>query len=358
MKRIEFLYDQLTPLPPTVHTDEKRLRQILINLLSNAIKFTRSGHVSFIVRYRSQVAEFEVRDTGPGIPPDDLERIFEPFERGRHHGGFVPGIGLGLTITKLLSEIMGGDISVTSTLGEGSSFKVRLMLSASSQTGLEAARETQIIGYEGPRRTIIVADDEPAHRELMHEILIPLGFILLSTRDGEECLNLAAHCEPDLFLLDIAMPGMDGWELVRRLRKMGHERVPIIMVSANAGEGSQTRGADDGHDGYLIKPIIIAQLLEMIGARLQLEWIKSAELVSNGSDSMPSFMDVPERRHIEELAQLGRIGYVRGIHEKLDEIEELDPSYAAFATYLRSCIKDFDVKLYMSTIEGLPLHGA
>src|SRR5690606_1268276 len=112
-----------------VRTDEKRLRQILVNLLSNAIKFTASGYVSFEVGYRMQVASFTVEDSGSGIAPDDLDHIFEPFVRGAaEKNRFTPGLGLGLTITKLLTETLGGEITVSSTVGTGTRFQARLML--------------------------------------------------------------------------------------------------------------------------------------------------------------------------------------------------------------------------------------
>ena len=117
------------PLPDVVIADEKRLRQILINLLSNAVKYTPSGTIDFEIFYRNQVAEFRITDTGPGIEKSQLERIFDPFERVRNRDtANLPGTGLGLTIVKLLTEIMGGDLQVKSELGSGSEFKVSLLL--------------------------------------------------------------------------------------------------------------------------------------------------------------------------------------------------------------------------------------
>src|SRR5262249_2387999 len=127
---IDFVYTRPPNLPAFVHVDQKRLRQILINLLSNAIKYTERGSASLVVRYRSQVAEFEVSDTGVGIPAHEPERVFEPFERGRGASvRAIPGTGLGLTITKLLTQIMGGEINAASVEGKGTTFTVRLLLS-------------------------------------------------------------------------------------------------------------------------------------------------------------------------------------------------------------------------------------
>ncbi|MDU3042205.1 ATP-binding protein, partial [Bradyrhizobium sp.] len=202
-KGIDFVFKRPAVLPLVVYADEKRLRQILINLLSNAIKFTQEGSVQFVVHYRSPVAEFEVIDTGPGIQPDDLERIFAPFERGAL-GAAQPqtGTGLGLTISRLLAGVMGGDIKVESKVGLGSTFKVKILLSEVTNPTRHAPVKAPVAGYLGPRKTILITDDDPVHRDLLREVLTPLGFILLSAPDGPSCLALAQHCQPDLFILD------------------------------------------------------------------------------------------------------------------------------------------------------------
>ena len=146
-------------------TDEKRLRQILINLLSNAVKYTPKGSVVFEVNYRNQVAEFVIRDTGLGIKEEHLQRIFDPFERVRDVStANLPGTGLGLTIVKLLTDIMGGDLQARSKVGEGSEFKVSLMLPWLSQPTLKPNLSKRIVGYRGYQRTLMFVDDDPVVR--------------------------------------------------------------------------------------------------------------------------------------------------------------------------------------------------
>jgi signal transduction histidine kinase/purine-cytosine permease-like protein/ActR/RegA family two-component response regulator len=277
-KGIDFVFRRPAVLPVVVYADEKRLRQILINLLSNAIKFTQSGKVQFVVHYRSPVAEFEVIDTGPGIQPDDLERIFAPFERGAL-GVTQPqtGTGLGLTISRLLAGVMGGDIKVLSTVGTGSTFKVKLLLSEVTNPRRDAPVDAPVYGYHGPRKTILITDDDPTQRDLLREILAPLGFILLSAPDGPGCLALAQHCRPDMFLLDISMAGMDGWTVAETLRSEGHHQARILMISASALEAHGAPLAQPFHDGYLMKPIDIPRLLETIRQLLKIEWEYEAE---------------------------------------------------------------------------------
>src|SRR6478735_591964 len=352
-KGIDFVFRRPAHLPVVVYADEKRLRQVLINMLSNAIKFTQAGSVHFVVHYRSPVAEFEVIDTGPGIQPDDLERIFAPFERGAL-GVAQPhtGTGLGLTISKLLAGVMGGDIRVSSTVGEGATFRVKMLLSEVTNPQRIAPVEAPISGYHGARKTILITDDDPVHRDLLREVLTPLGFILLSAPDGPGCLALAQHCRPDLFLLDISMPGMDGWTVAETLRANGHHQARILMVSASALEAHGTPLAQPFHDGYLMKPIDIPRLLETVRQLLKIEW-------QYGSDELPVSFWHPESgsrppsRHIEALIGLGQIGYVRGIQLKLDEIGNEYPEHADFVAQMRSLVDRFDLDQYMATLKTL-----
>ena len=352
-KGIDFVFKRPAVLPVVVYADEKRLRQILINLLSNAIKFTQAGSVHFVVHYRSPVAEFEVTDTGPGIQATDLERIFAPFERGAL-GVSQPqtGTGLGLTISRLLAGVMGGDIRVTSAVGAGSTFRVKMMLSEVTNPRHHAPVEAPLFGYHGPRRTILVTDDDPVQRDLLREVLTPLGFILLSAPDGAACLALAQHCRPDLFLLDISMSGMDGWTVAETLRATGHHQARILMVSASALEAHGTPLAQPFHDGYLMKPIDIPRLLETIRQLLRIEWkYETGEVLV--PRWRPETGSRPPVRHVEELIGLGQIGYIRAIQVKLDEIGSEYPEHVDFVSQMRTLVDRFDLDQYMATLKTL-----
>jgi signal transduction histidine kinase/CheY-like chemotaxis protein len=278
-KKLEFRYTRSAQLAPYVYADEKRLRQILLNLLSNAVKFTERGYVALDVRYTTSLAEFEVSDTGIGIPPHEIEQIFEPFERGRAAAA-IPGTGLGLTISKLLAQIIGGELVVKSEPDRGSVFTLRLLLSeAPSAAGHNVARV--IGGYSGRRRTILIADDNRSNSALLEEILVPLGFTVLVTDNGPNCLELAARCEPDLALLDITMPGMTGWEVAATLRARDMDNLAIVMISADAHELMLPRTSHMHHDDYLIKPFDHAQLLDRIQTLLDLAWIYTAAPIKN-----------------------------------------------------------------------------
>jgi signal transduction histidine kinase/CheY-like chemotaxis protein len=351
---IAFQYNRPSHLPAHVHTDRKRLRQILINLMSNAIKYTEAGHASLTVRYRSQVMEFEVTDTGIGIQADDLERIFEPFERGRSPAvRSIPGTGLGLTITKLLTQIMGGELLVRSEPGSGTTFTVRLMLSEATHP-VTISSPRRVRGHTGPQLTILLADDDPAHLELVHRLLEPVGFVVLSAAKGHSCLELARLHEPHLAMLDISMPDMTGWEIASALRAMPKSRsLRIIMVSANAHEYSPGADGNSPHDAFMMKPVDIQLMLERVGELLGLEWIYEAEPVAVTVAEPQGDLSVDSLHHIEDLYRLGRIGHVRGIEAKLVELEAEDPAAAALTAHLRTLVSNFDLKRYMNVLGAL-----
>ena len=345
-KGIGFAWSHEGRLPASVRTDERRLRQILINLLSNAIKFTQAGEVSLRVRWRNDLAEFTVADTGIGIAAKDIERVFEPFQRIEDPAGpYEPGVGLGLTITRLLTQIMGGEIQIDSEVGRGTTFRVRLMLSEVQSLSQPASVERHANGYAGKRRQVLVADDDPFHRGLIEDLLAPLGFVVLAAADGPECLRLAARLAPDLFLLDVAMPGMSGWELARQLRAGGFASTPLVMVSANAGELSAPLRGDEAHDDVLAKPISLAVLLEKIGRLLRLEWTQLPE-----PPPRPAFP--LSAQQIDTLRQLGSIGYVRGLRDQLDVLEQDTPGARDYLRPLRDLVSEFRLDAFMAVLDA------
>jgi len=355
-KGLEFRYDRSTALPAYVHADRKRLGQILINLLSNAIKYTETGHVALTIRYRGQIAEFEVADTGPGIDAGDRERIFEPFERGTATAvRGVPGTGLGLTITKLLAHIMGGDVQLQSSSPQGSTFLLRVLLSGIRAEITPPVQIGRICDYLGPRRRILLADDDPLHLDLVQNLLRPLGFTVFVARDGKTCLDLARQCQPDLAMIDISMPDISGWAVAQELRAGGElPHLKIMMVSANAHEYSSHIGTV--HDAFVMKPVQLQQLLEQTGSLLGLKWIHQADDPENERRTpaaAPGALSSRSRHHLDDLYRLGRIGHVRGIEAKLRELELEDSANDAFAAQLRSLLLNFDLKRYMNVLETM-----
>ncbi|SMF13083.1 Signal transduction histidine kinase [Alteromonadaceae bacterium Bs31] len=341
-KGLRFNYRKLSRLPEVVATDEKRLRQILINLLSNAIKFTRQGTVSFSVRYRSQVAEFTIRDSGVGIPEDELERIFQPFERVRRPGmPLVGGTGLGLTITRLLVDIMGGDIEVKNNPDGGCTFTVLLMLAHVVKPVNEAIISQRIYGYKGERKTIMVVDDDASHRGLIADMLSPLGFLVMEAPSAESCLSICEQSLPDLFLLDISMPGMDGVQLAGELRER-KVQCPIIMLSAVVRE-DQTMAPSSAYDDYLVKPLLLKALLDKLGAYLQLAWIFQPAIDTRAEETMgllPIYneQERPQQSIIDQLCHMAEIGNLSGLKKKIHQLELDEQAGARFIQQLKQLI--------------------
>ena len=360
-KGIEFIFEPPERLPLAIRADEKRLRQILINLLSNALKFTDRGHILFKMTYRSPMAEFEISDTGTGIPAGDLKRIFEPFERCATPGHpRKPGTGLGLTICKLLTGVMGGEIKVTSTYGAGSTFRVKLVMSEASPSCAIMPAESRIYGYTGDRRTILVTDDDPAHRDLVREILVPRGFILLSAPDAPDCLELIEHCKPDLFLLDVSLPSMSGFDLASRIQNRGHGGAAFLMISASGIDSAGNNVRPTRYDDFLLKPINIRQFLDKLQVLLSLRWTYEP---GEAAATRPTVHDqlqiaLPPRRDLDDLRHLGEIGYVRGIEAKLDEIEARHTQYGAFVDDMRQIIEHLDFGTYIARLTAGLDHDA
>ena len=274
-KGIGFRHEVDGVLPELVRADEKRVRQILINVLGNAVKFTTRGQVLFRVSHAREMARFEVVDSGPGMSPQELERVFEPFERGSAAGGAASGgTGLGLTVAKMLTDLMGGELTVRSRPGEGSTFGIRLFLPELAAAGAERGglRTASRRGYLGPRRHILVIDNEEVDRGLMLSLLGPLGFEIHQAASGEEGLQVLESLQPDAIFLDLAMPGIDGWETLRRLRDRGLSRAPVAIVSANAFDKGLENGLGITPADFLVKPVRLGELLDWLGTRLALTW--------------------------------------------------------------------------------------
>ncbi len=351
-KGLEFTFSLSTNFPRHVRIDEKRMRQILVNLISNAIKFTDAGKITFTAEYRSQVATFTISDTGRGISQEHLPHIFEPFQRGEAEQiRPMPGLGLGLTITRLLTHMLGGEILVSSTRDKGTRFQVRLGLPVVNRADpdTQKAEEKRITGYQGRPRTIMVVDDNADHRDLMLEVLTPLEFIVLMAGSGPECLTLIEGTMPDLFFVDISMPGMSGWKLVEKLRE-GGTTAPIIMLSANIGDGAPSGQSDAGHSDAIAKPFALKQLIDKLETHLKLSWTYENDATEAAPADGAVQIASPGQQHVEELIQLGEIGYVRGIEAKLAELERNEANLP-FTTPLRAYVQAFDLTGFARFLE-------
>ncbi len=344
-KGIDFRYELAAELPELVRADAGRLRQILINILGNAVKFTAQGGVVFRLKYQGEIATFEIEDTGPGITQEELDRIFEPFVRGSAtHIGTTGGTGLGLTIAKMLTDLMGGELTVESGLGAGCRFRIRLFLPHTRQSATVERGESRIqyVGYVGVRRRILIVDNEKNDRDLLVNMLEPLGFKLAQAASGQECLELIPRFKPHLIFMDLAMPGIDGWETIRRMHQDEVTDCEIAIISANAFEKGRVNDVGIVSENFITKPVNINDLLEWIGRHLKLEWITHEASPAVGEISVvPAQTQYPHRECLLDLDRQIELGYVRGIHNKLDEIEKIDGTYGEFVDNMRQLAQRF-----------------
>jgi PAS domain S-box-containing protein len=352
---LSFQFEILSELPGAVRADERRLRQVLINLLGNAIKFTERGGVTFQVGMHQGRIRFQVQDTGIGIAPEQCEEIFATFRRGQPSGQRAEGTGLGLAISRRLVELMGGGIGVSSTPGRGSTFWVDLALPAVSGWQETAAGHGQLRGYEGPRRKVLLVDDEPAYRSLLADTLQPLGFEIDQAGSGEEALARCAAFHPDVVLMDLSMPVMDGITATRVLRERPEgEEVVIIAVSASAFDGERDASLLAGCDGFLAKPIHLDALLSQLAALLDLTWTRAEpRAVSEQPEVEASVWELPLAEELAELLRMAQQGDVKALRDGVDRLEASNSAYAPFCEELRTWAKLYRLKQIRTHLEAL-----
>ena len=342
-----FRSELAAPHPQLIRADDRRLRQILINLLGNAVKFTQKGEVCFRVRCAHGSGDqwliaFEVADTGIGIGDDDLQRIFEPFYQvaGRNS----EGIGLGLAITRRLVEAMGGELAVVSELGSGTTFTLTLEAQASGGEGELALVERRVEGYRGRRRSVLVVDDNADNRAVLAGWLAPLGFDVSEAADGEAAVAATARLAPELVLMDLVMPGVDGLEATTRIRALQLPRPPkIVAVTANAFHDARRRSLAEGCDAFLTKPVDLEQLRAMIGTLLALDWVYSDSAPLRPTREAAPATPSLSAEQAAELHELARAGDVMALEARVETLAA-DPKHAAFVAELREFVGRMDLR--------------
>ena len=357
---LAFIYETAGDLPTMVHGDEKRLRQILLNLLSNAVKFTEKGEVMFRVAYDKKsgtkgTLSVQVEDTGRGIPEENLEEIFLPFQQVGEHSPQEEGTGLGLAITKKLVALMEGTLEVTSTVGKGSTFGVKVALSPVENWKAKPRQpDRTIIGYHGDRKRILVVDDKCENRMILVNLLAPLGFEFNEASNGSEALAKAQEQRPDLIVMDLVMPGMDGLEATHRIRgSTDLKDIPIIASSAGAFEFNRKNAIDAGCTAFLAKPVQAEELVEQLRVHLNLEWrydSDTIETVSTQKADQP--LVPPPQEELTALLDLAKVGKIMAIRQQIASIEKLGDQYLPFVKEVRKILKSFDMDQLVSFLVG------
>ncbi len=314
-KQIEFILEIDPKIPEGLVLDDVRLRQILINLAGNAVKFTHRGFVKLSARQADHAYEgnginllFIVEDSGIGIPQDQIETIFMAFEQQKDQDiNKYGGTGLGLTITSRLIKMMDGNITVESNVNKGSRFIVKLS-------------NIQIAGKETPKRhedtedtddiifkpaTLLLADDIFTNRDLVKSMLENAPFKIIEAINGEEAIRAARIHLPDLILMDIKMPVLNGFEAIKILRKDEIlKKIPVIAFTASALREDQNRILDAGFNGYLTKPLSRYQLISEFKKFIDYEIVEKNPPVESAKDLISAFYSEAPVKNLQVLINL------------------------------------------------------
>ena len=358
-KHLSFTFERLSELPSLVQGDERRLRQVLINLLDNAIKYTKEGGLALKVGYHEDRIRFLVEDTGMGIKQENLEAIFESFQRVHDRKLGVEGAGLGLTISQKLVSLMGGKLQVKSTVGEGSHFWFDLDLPAvEGKTDSASHPDPKVIRIIGEKQKILVIDDKLDNRMFLKDLLSPLGFDITEAQDGEEGVGQALAFRPDVILMDLRMPTMDGLEATRKIRQIPElQQVVIIAISASSFEHNRQECLDAGTDDFLSKPFRILKLLEMLRDHLQIELVfeaphKESEPPLPSTPTNSSQIQIPPVDVLIPLLKLAQRGDIKNVVVKIEELAET-PEFYTFTAKVLPMAKNFQVTKLCMYLESV-----
>ncbi|MBD2327987.1 CHASE2 domain-containing protein [Alkalinema sp. FACHB-956] len=359
-KGIGFYVEMSDRLPTGIQVDEKRLRQLLINLLGNAIKFTDQGGVTFKAYPLTEgfdnastvTLRFQVQDTGIGMTPEQLEKIFLPFEQVGEGGKRPDGTGLGLAISQRIAALMDSQIQVQSQLGEGSQFwlDLELPIARDWDVAQQPVGYHNVTGIQGDAPCVLVIDDDETHCSMLTAFLQSIGFRTLTALDGKQGLQMATEHGPDVIVADLTMPMMDGFELIVHLQKNAiTSAIPIVVSSASVFDTDRQRSLEVGAKTFLPKPVQMEDLLNTLQTLMDLNWVYTADEAASSTgkaiDGNPSSNEgealIPAKEVLEQLYHLAMMGDIAGIEGILREISEQDRRFIPFASELGKFAANF-----------------
>jgi CheY-like chemotaxis protein len=360
---------------------------VLINLLGNAVKFTDRGRVKFKVeqlQVKQLEAEqleaeqldqtlpnaeteqtspspvpirFHISDTGIGMSPKTLEKIFQPFEQASDSKRNAEGTGLGLAISQTILQLMDSQIQVESELGVGSTFRFDVMLPIATEWDQAITQEAQIVGYQGERQTILMVDDKWENRSVIVNLLEPLGFTVVEAEEGQAALTQALQIRPNLIITDMVMPGMDGYELLQQIRQSEElKQLPVIVSSASISPLDQQYSLDAGGNDFLVKPIQTYNLFQMLSKHLNLTWIYQKTVLE--PESIPSIeaniaWPPPPSETLLELLHFAKQGRLKKLAEIAKDLEQQDSQYSPLVQHLLQLCKGFQVEKLEALLQQL-----
>lgn len=332
-KGLQLRFDRSSNVPQFVLADEAKLRQILINLLNNAIKFTQTGSVTLQVkRGGTGFLQFAVADTGVGIAPAEIDRLFEPFVQTEAGLRSHEGTGLGLSISRKFVQLMGGEILVESPPGKGSIFRFEIQIesageaidSSPDQRSIAKRLQGSIVGLaagQTPYRILIV-EDKLENRQLLEELLTPIGFEVRVATNGDEAIDLWQRWSPQLIWMDIRMPGMDGYTVTRQIKASNLPSPVIIALTGSAFEEERQSAIAAGFDDFVRKPFQVETLFTKMAEHLGVRYVYSGENQPHSISETLSASDltVMPTAWIEQLHQAALKLNTKQMRQLIDQI--------------------------------------
>ena len=362
-KGLEFRFDFAPDIAINCIGDDRKLRQVLINLLGNAIKFTKQGYIALYVTRQGHKFRFVVEDSGVGIPLAMQQNIFQPFAQLNKGEATIEGTGLGLAISYDLAAIMGGELEVISEIDQGSKFTFTLEFDESTEpVNNDSPQERPVVGFQGEPRKVLIVDDSDSNRLVLQGLLGPLGFDCHEASDGADCLQQIEEFQPDIILLDLVMPKLNGLEVTQYLRQdTRFAKIPIIALSASAFESHKEQCLQVGCNAFLPKPVQVEQLLAELQEQLQLQWIyqivaesgkgalepHAQQAVKQGDERIEYLPDVIA----DAIWQAAQLGHYDGIVKQLNSLEALGSAYQPVVDQLRVLADQFQFTQICELIE-------
>jgi CheY-like chemotaxis protein len=364
-KKLSFSVEMMGDVPLYIVTDINKLRQVLINVLGNAVKFTEQGGIGVRVRVDRQGAtvpslRIEIEDTGPGISADDQEKLFQHFEQTKTGQQSGTGTGLGLAISREFVRLMGGAITVNSQVGKGSEFVIHFPLKEGEAQAIQAKDKTGHVLRLQPGQAscrVLIADDIEDNRQLLAQLLGPVGFEIRLVTNGEEAVQEFEQWRPHLILMDFRMPVMDGHEAIRQIRAMAAGKEPkIIAVTASAMDENRHELIAIGADDFISKPFREVDLFQKIHTLLGVAYVYAEE---------PAEADPQETAEItpeslaglpRDLIHLMREALIRAdLDDLLEQIQKIEYRNPRLAQKLRRLAEHFE---YQKLLGLLSTEGA
>jgi PAS domain S-box-containing protein len=364
-KHLKFHIETAGNLPRYVIADESKVRQILINLIGNAIKFTEEGGVSVNTRVENRTEGIshlivEIKDSGPGIPEHEQKNLFKHFVQTSSGVNQGSGTGLGLALSRELAILMGGDITLASTVGKGSVFTFHLEIKAGVINAHDPNRAKRVVCIDKgdkPYR-ILVADDKKENLNVVINLLKLVGFETIDALNGKDAIEKSEQWNPDLILMDLRMPVMDGFEATRRIKLSEKgSAIPIIALTANMFEGDREKIESMNIQGYISKPFSENELLGTIGNILGITYIYEEE--SDLLDGRSPNDDEEIAKEVSELSESLRMKMldalaVADIKQLKKIINGIEEDYPDLARFLMKLARNYDYSHLQKILNNLP----